>query len=338
MIHSIQPMKHQKGQSLSETALVIGLVSLVAIPVLLGMGQLGNQQLASIQTHQDQFKQLSSLASTRPPGNYVINVGSAIPGTQPVELTLQDGSKLSIPNFPNDMGTLVETMGPNGATELYNNTIRQIGMRLLSEGKITPEQANQFSNLANSGHGLAQVAKFYEDASSQLGMNPSEYTKRILPYLNTQLQNKRYTSEIPPDIRSTFGISNDFYDVAKDSQGFVKKDAQGNYINKTADPDKNYVSAEHADFIAQYTQLKQTGALADPALNLLITSLSKNIISTTISTAIYGNRGALAEYQFDPKNLKSKVASEVHANAVNICAAGDGKDSGVYCPPGKSAL
>ncbi|MBY0403402.1 MAG: hypothetical protein K2X66_05855, partial [Cyanobacteria bacterium] len=77
------PIKSQKGQSLSETALVIGLVSLVAIPILMGMGQLGNQQLANVQTHQDQFNQLSSLASTRPPGNYVINLGPAIPGTQP---------------------------------------------------------------------------------------------------------------------------------------------------------------------------------------------------------------------------------------------------------------
>jgi hypothetical protein len=336
MIHFLNPKKHKKGQSLSETALVIGLVSLVAIPVLMGMGQLGSQQLGNVQTQQDQFNQLSSLVSTRSPGNYVIDVGPAIPGTQLAELTLQDGSKVSIPNFPSDMSKLIETLGPNGATELYNNTLRQIGMRLLSEGKITPEQANQFSNLANSGHSLAQVAKIYEDASSQLGNNPSNYSNKILPFMNNQIANKKNVNDINPEIRQLFNIQPEYTEVAFDANGMAKRDAQGNYIFDTANPTKSYLFPEQANFVNTFAQLKQKGALSDPNLNLLVTTLSQKIVALTVSTSIYGNRGAMPRYGFDPQNLKTQLVSDFHANASNICAAGDGKDSGVYCPPVKN--
>ncbi|MBY0405647.1 MAG: hypothetical protein K2X66_17225, partial [Cyanobacteria bacterium] len=223
-----------------------------------------------------------------------------------------------------------------GATELYNNTIRQIGMRLLSEGKITSEQANQFSNLANSGHGLAQVSKFYEDASSQLGMNPTDYSSKILPFMNNQIANKKDISNIDPDIRKMFNIQPEYTEVAFDANGMTKRDAQGNYIFDTANPTKSYLFPEQMNFVNTFAQLKQKGALSDPNLNSLVSTLSQKILALTVSTSIYGNRGAMPRYGFDPQNLKSQLVSDFHANASNICAAGNGKDSGVYCPPVKN--
>ncbi|MBY0403404.1 MAG: hypothetical protein K2X66_05865 [Cyanobacteria bacterium] len=332
--------KHaQRGQSISEYGIILALVALVAIPVLLSLGQTSTQQINTLQSHQTQLNDLSLLAAKQAGGNYTITTGPAIAGTQPVLITLKDGTQLNFLNFPTDAGLLVETLGPNGTSELLTNTLRQLGQRLFNEGKISQDEANQFSALANGGHTLGQGVQAIENINNQcIQENKKDCSDELFPAIEKYAKPTVPVKELDPAIRDLFRITNQIQQFVLDENGNPQKDSQGNFVLNPANVKENNISKDQVEFLKRFESLLQKPALADSTLKNLVFNLSKNILMINGNTGYFGNVAAYKTYNMTSNDFKEKLSTSIHKDSQNICSLGNGKDTGVYCPPTQASL
>lgn len=146
-----------KGQSIQEYLLPLGLIVVVAIASLTMLGQ----NLSGI------FSGMVQKAP--PPAPVIVDAGfPAGPNTSTFSfpITRSDGTvaTITIPNFPNNLATAIETSGPNGSTEKMLAFLNQLADTLLAEGAIKADQAQAIRDIASSGLFLAKKQKDVQDA------------------------------------------------------------------------------------------------------------------------------------------------------------------------------
>jgi hypothetical protein len=306
-------------------------LAIVGIAVLVGVASLGtnfSQSLPLISNGTFGTGTDSKTIRMRPLG--------ANPYTQIIQITLADGKTIELDNYPTDIKSLVETLGPNGTTDLLVDTLQQLAQKLLAKGEITQDQANQLSNLANSGHNLARFQAFFEDAAAKSGNDSKAFAKIVKPLAEHELANIKYAKDIDPSVLDTFGIKPFSASFVYDANGNVIKDAQGNYVSTDQTLGPSRYSPEVADFVNTFGKAQQSGALQDKVVRNLVTSLSQNIYFLGHTSYGVATQIAVPQFQLSPTQFNQKVAEPIHKDSANICATGGGKDSGIYCPSSKN--
>ncbi len=146
------------GNSLAEYGIIGGVVMAAAIGVVLLMGQDLQKVLAALR---------GDLAS---PVTTARNVEAGLPpgaqGFGTVRITLSDGTRLNLSNYPLYTGQAIQTAGTSGTTDMIANALKQLARQLFESGEITEEQMQALLDMANAGHGMALDHAFRERAAA----------------------------------------------------------------------------------------------------------------------------------------------------------------------------
>jgi hypothetical protein len=317
------------GNSLVEYALPLGLLVVV---VLLGAGLVGSNLNQGIPTMANGTMVNEGSAKSlrlRPLGSN--------PFTQTIQLTLSDGSSLALENYPTDIKSLVETLGPNGTTDLLADSLKSLAKQLLSQGKITPDQANTLMKLSNHGHSWARTQGFFEDAVVESEGDKARFEGKVKPILDELYNSTRFVTpdRFDSEVIKLFKMDNTYSAVKLDAQGLALKGANGMYAIDSSTQLKAYYIPVQVEFANAYTEASKSGALQDPVVKQVVASLSQNIFSIGSLTIASAVRVLTPAFQLKPSDLNLTVKQELDGNSSNICAAGGGKDTGVYCPSNK---
>lgn len=253
----------------------------------------------------------------------------ALPYTQPLEITLSDGTKLYLNSYPSNLGKMVETVGADGTTELLLENIHLIAKQLRDSGKISESEYNQLEALANRGHRLGEIERLItanaEGANldntkfktAKVAFDGQEYTMfelaRMLGHIGEGDPLGVTRNNIPPELIAFMGLTE------KDLYKSVGRERL----------------EYHREFLAVHNMFESK----EPALDRLLNSLGNNIASmaqfTASTTADYTENSAVEEIGSIPfiAELASKAT---HLDSASICALDGGTDRGIRCPKNKT--
>lgn len=162
-------MRRARANALAEYV-VIGGVLLVAMLAVTGFsGELNgwflglrDNMLGNVTASANASKVSSQVAQAAMIQNAA---GQSAQAGDPAAQTPPSGS-FSVPSGTANIKEVLQTAGANGTTSLLLANIESAVPKLLADGKITPDQANQLSQLAKLGHQMAAIEKLLEDAAA----------------------------------------------------------------------------------------------------------------------------------------------------------------------------
>jgi hypothetical protein len=167
----------QKGQSLGEYSIILGLVSLIAIPALLLLGQQGQQTLNQVSQNQTQT-QFDSLTALIGPNSQLINTTGVAGNNRikiPNNLSNVSFSPTLTVNFSQDPQTKEILMQDSRTTtSVEGSTVFEtIASKFdtLGEGTMSGELKEKFQQIAKNAREQANALKFFEQLKSQMGPN-----------------------------------------------------------------------------------------------------------------------------------------------------------------------
>lgn len=229
---------------------------------------------------------------------------SAIPVTG-IGFTTAGGTYISLPTYPTSTSQAIAVAGANGTTTIMANTLEALAKQLLDAGEISQTQYNGLIDLANQGHGIANLEKVLEDGAAKAASS-KEYKAMKLEY------NGKLSS--PSVLADALGYDTGGYEPGTVSDPFDTRSAYG--------PLKN--------FLKTYDNLNSNGALTDPAVQEVVSSLVGQIaFLSEVSTCMAWQA---ASGEFTPAQFTSQTISEMtHVKSLGICEAGNGKDNGIQC-------
>lgn len=260
------------------------------------------------------------------------------PTMKNLTLTLSDGSLITLDNVPGNLALSVETIGIDGTTDLVASIIRQLADKLQQEGKLTPEQANQLSNLSNAGHDLGLIQQMIEDRKKSCH---SDLT--CLVTSKFIWHGKEYHYQNMSTMMSANGVS------AKVDQAMrsLKVDGKADILVDASSPDFREIPMfESIDARSMgsamknlgdmYLEAKRSGALNDPAVKSLVIQLTSQIAQLSWIESAHGS--FLAEKFEAGENVPTELPNEIvtselsHAKSANICnTSAHNSDSGIQC-------
>ncbi|MBY0405935.1 MAG: hypothetical protein K2X66_18680 [Cyanobacteria bacterium] len=312
------------GNSLVEYALPLGLIAVV---VLIGAGLVGGnltQWMPSMANGSIKNDGNSKSLRLRPLGSN--------PFTKTVQVTLSDGTQLQLENYPTDIKSLLETLGPNGTTDLLADSLKALAKQLLAQGKITPDQANQLSNLSNSGHSWAKTLGIFEDAVAGSTADNNSFYSKTRPIIDDLSKQSITVDKIDPVAAKLFRQGDKYPEILLDSNGLALKDANGQFLYDKNKMGKSYLTPLQFEFANAYTEALKSGALQEPVVKQVVEDLSKNIFFIGSGTILTVGRILDPVYQLKPSDFTLNVKQSVDGTASNICDIGGGKDTGISCP------
>jgi hypothetical protein len=322
------------GNSLAEYALPLGVVGVLIAVGLSGAGSWFQDFL------QDSFNGSIS-ASGKSSGisqskSLQLRPMGANPYTSSVYLTLQDGTRIEVPNYPTDLNKLIETLGPNGATDTLAEALRNLAKALLAEGKITPAEANLLSNLSNRGHDLAKNQRILEDFAKASGSDFELYAVKSKDFRDKQNLGNQSVALLSADIRSFMGLGAQITNVVVNEKGKVVYEANGDPV---LDHSKLYdykIPKDQFDFLTDFGVVMQSKLFQEPVLKQAIGALTMNINQVSTLATSFSNRAADSSFSLSPALINQKISQYVERDSVALCSVGGGTDSGVQCPKQKS--
>jgi hypothetical protein len=305
-------MSYAKGNALTEYGFIGLLVLGVCVVALSGLGD-------SLLKNLDGFQK----SLVKKPNTQASLVAGSVPGTPGKPGSITDGGSslgelvkgLSV----KEMEATIQVSGANGATKELASKMTAYASQLLAEGKLSEEQADMISRLANEGHKLAIAEKLLEDAyarkSDSIVYGGQTYTRAAFGEL--------------------FGFNR--------LHGIVGSATSMESQMTNAKP-------MTASFLTMYNQAKDAGALSDPAIARTIENLSTQITVTSDllkwnleeadksgrSMQDYQSRLGMgyvtALYQINLPDLAAEAASDLtHEDSRDICRTGGGQDQGRQC-------
>lgn len=266
------------GQSLQEYALPVALIALVALGSLT---LLGNQIQFGLNNWMP-----GGTAQNSPPSSpaIVANNPAVIPsfgqGFQNLSLTLQNGQKVSIANYPTNLAEAVETIGPNGTTEQLGKALEAMADAL---EKDHPDQANLLRALANSGYDMANQQALITNHLAALKANP---TDPALQAQTSQIINDYYQNVV--QVGTSQGAAQNAFPTTIQTimqQKINEIASQGHYNPQHSssaiglDPSPAMIQV-----LDTYQSLAATGALKDPAVAALVKNSLNNIMTLQATT------------------------------------------------------
>lgn len=261
------------GQSLTDYALVVGLVSIVGLGTLSLLGQ-------SIQEGMNNLMGMAGGQGPSPGGTPPVDDGGNIvaPPAQPLTnmtITLANGHSLTLTS--SDLAAVAETAGGSGVTENALALIEQL-INNLSNEDPPPPGLNELAILAQKGHAIKDVQKAFEAKFAAHGPFASEAdrkafmldennkilvgTEMVTLHEAAKMLGNNYT-----DLYTNPAQFNDYYRYVT-QEGYVKE--SDGHIVRDADGNKVQVGSYLKDFMDQLTTVKNSGLLNDPVLKQLV--------------------------------------------------------------------
>jgi hypothetical protein len=221
------------------------------------------------------------------------------------------------------LGQSIATLGANGTTTVLANNLAQLAQELLESGDISESQYNILIQLSDAGHKQAMIEAVIEHAAnSAAGASSSTFLD------NTQVVLDGHTKTIGE---------------LWNSLGYNAPGGGGRYFTSTgkvvntlpADllhPASSDVASSLEAFLDVYHQAESSGALSDPVVEQVVSSLSTQIALT--SDALVQAVGQVYLGNSPAGQIQTLAASATtHMDSAGICTAGSGTDSGVSCSP-----
>lgn len=289
-------------------------------------------------------------------------------GTNPLhvdyQLTLEDGSTLTIKGLPASISKSIETIGVSGTTEELLASFVKLIDQLLFENKINPNEANSLKILANKGFTLSANQRVIEDAALRCGKdkdclksalvnNPEILSAHAQSMLVKSTSSSKYLQHMVPlqseaNLATLKKLDPKVYDMFLGDE-YVSEDP----INRA------FIGKDLAAFIAQYQETEKSETLSG-SVKSLTEFLATNIFSMTHMNAYqagraanYINKSDAAKGITDPtagslkdvmpddqnlllsrqvKNMKLKPPSELIAtDSKSICSLGEGQTKSLNC-------
>jgi hypothetical protein len=306
--------RYAEGVSLTEYVLPMALVVLVAIPVVMSTSQGMGKQIKVV--FNDQAPPGSVLAATP------VATGSPVPAPDPaadtpvsgngVTITLSNGQKLTLGNYPMNMSELIETAGASGTTTALANLLMEYGKKMAEQGSITPEQGNLIQLLANKAHNMAAMQNAMEDHVQKMLADGSSTTTKYLSVTPITYNGVTYN----------------------ESQDFV------NLIDVMPGTDANGIQNAGSvmkDFYTLQKQLTDSGLNWNSPEGRFFQNLTQNIVYTVDGSA--NSWFAIDDAtQWEANAAKSPLTTDqasktTHGDAAGVCGVGSGQDTGVQCNP-----
>lgn len=242
-----------------------------------------------------------------------------LPGNMKISFTTANGSNITIDNYPNTpLSQNVSTNGANGATQILANTIETMAEQLKSSGTLSTQQYNTLMALANQGHRLGELAGLSEQAAA-LGRSGSNYLTLNVKFDGENISVRDLGNMIGYSIPSNAGPKFD------NSTGSIYTTMPKDPLNPTYG-----AQGELQSFLDLYHQAERSGALNDPNINKIISSLSSQI--ALINESVDQAQGAVYVQMIAGNAFREQAASSLtHEKSATICTTGGGQDSGVQC-------
>jgi len=206
------------------------------------------------------------------------------------------------------VSSIIQTAGANGATDSLASSMESYAAQLLAAGKITQDQANLLTQLAQAGHDLAGAEAALKSAVDS-GSSTVTFGGKTMPVADFQAQ---------------FGFDNSLGNVAGSS----------NMATSAA-------MAQLKPFMTLYDQVAASGVFNDITTFTVVMSMSQQIASlsdlakwnTTSSSADLEAAYVTAMTDIGVVDPATTIAGATNASSGVICGAGNGADSGASCTP-----
>ena len=164
--------RRQKGNALSQYAIIIGLVVLLLVPTFM---LFGNQIVNVFTTYVDQYTNMNDKIAINNKNNADVIASNTTIADAAIAETNQNSDKVGCSNntcvidfgdvklsgVPQDLNKLVETTGVSGSMDNLTALLDQIAQQYEEQGKTA--EANDIKILATTGHNLALIQKSFEN-------------------------------------------------------------------------------------------------------------------------------------------------------------------------------
>ncbi|MEW5821887.1 MAG: hypothetical protein AB1782_16960 [Cyanobacteriota bacterium] len=343
------------GSSLSQYAIIIGIIILAIVPVFFLLGQTIKDNFKGFSsTYSDDSGEGSSTATTNDPGTTGSNttdpgsLAGSLNGTpeNPVKQCengkcIIDYGEFALQGIPDNFTELVETSGTSAGTDNLASMLDQMIAQM--EGKVDPAELQQIKDLSNMGHLIADYEKYVEEFARQcdstadpkacMGDFLYHGTANYTPpsNLTSQFQNLNLDFTNPGNILEIGGSMNSY---VNDINTFnSKKDTNlcAAFVNQylTVADNSSFTNAQKDIVKELYWQI---GTMATELDNIIWSSGSSNY-----TTDSYIDPLTLKETSYDISSFEAgdiynpKYSNTSDLDSALICAAGYHSDSGIQC-------
>ena len=339
------------GSALAQYAIIIGLISVVLVPVFFVMGNLINGKFKGLSSYfspPDQQTQddTSSDTTTIPLPEPL--AGGSLGGTpqNPVKdctngVCTLDYGEFTLQGLPDNFTEVVETTGTSAGTQLLSSLLDQMISQM--EGNVDPADLQQIKDLSNMGHLIADYEQYVEDFAQQCDSTADPKT-----CMGTFLYHNASTYSPPSDLLNQLtGLNLDFSEPGNILEVGGSIDA---YVNDTTTFDSIKNTNLSASFVDQYQDIMANSAFSDTQKDIIkelywqigtMATELDNIVwssgSGNYSTDTYIDPITLASETYDVSNFEaSDVYSPNYSHTTDldsalICAAGYHSDTGLQC-------
>lgn len=313
-------LKQTCGNAIAEYGLIGMSVAVVCLGGLMSIGNGLNANLDGFQ---------KSLAFTPTKVTPAVAAAPAIAASVPLAtktpvLALKPQANLATTGTTKQTLEALQVSGANGATELLANTLTLRADTLLASGEITQEQANLLYDLANEGHTLAESQALFENAiqtgQSTVVFGNKKYKLMDYGFLlgfkkkTTSEENWELNPAIASPLLQPFAAQ---YQIVTQSDMFQNptvKEQVGSLVIQIG------ALSDSIGWSVQDVFQRETSPVSD-FNSVVITHFLENMEGAPFGMALNTS---------GKKAIKS-ASSLTNNNAVGICQAGSGKDSGTVC-------
>lgn len=314
----------RKGTSMPENAVILGLLVLVSVLALSMTGTSIKGFYTSVASH---FSNVFPGPDT--PFNAVPDtigsIGDPIgdtPGTRHLKVTLADGTILNLAGYPADLATAVETMGTDGTTKQYAQTIQALAEQLKAQGKIDETQYQSLMDLSNEGFSLADSQKKLALALADSGGDPTKYFHLLeAAGLEPASSTGDFGHQISDIYVSKIGASSDNLE----EQPYIDLDTSVFENWGSEEIRRQLNSNEQAShlgrFVSLYTLAERTNVMQDPQIQHIVKSATQDLMYLAAASGQSYSTDQIATH-----------ARQSRDDSTNICKAGNGSaQSGISC-------
>lgn len=244
-----------------------------------------------------------------------------------LQLTLADGTVMSVNNYPLELGKSIDTIGSDGTTTALSDALQQLARQLRAEGKITEDQFNRLAQLSNQGHRLAELMRQLEVSAEQSGTDKNRFFNQSIMVDNQPVRVEAVAMSFS---NSPSSDRDQIAQLLNDPS--LSLGSYQNYFDPQH-PEALFIGNEQRAFVTLFRSASENGAMAEPAIQRLVSDLASKILLTTRAVSSATHDAYTAGSGANPNGFRDLVASKVtHTNSADICSAGGGVDQGIHCP------
>jgi hypothetical protein len=328
------------GHSTVEYALPLAIIGLV---VLLGVGAMTPLFSGFVGKS---LGQNDNAATTSPPRTIQVQKLGSNPLVQPAVLTLSDGTKIQLSQFPTNLKQSVESVGANGTTDLLANVLKELALKLKEAGKIDVIQFQNLIDLANHGHQLGKLEGQVEDVLKEPNFSQEAFRQKTIDYHGQPLSVANFSLLLGANTSKDSSAlkwhqQNPNSRILTQEEKTLNNTFLGGLVEHYPTDVHVIFGPDRYNFLKQFIKTNDSLASGDGNVLALFRSLSFNINSisqltgtatnTLITDSKENDKGISVTSPEEFKAFIAKGASDTHINSSGLCLLGKGKDIDEHC-------